>query len=62
MRIRENHPLRSQLLHMRRLGLRVAFQCAGPVIQIINSDKQYIRLPVLLVNVLSFTGLAYHAQ
>ena len=39
MRIRKNHSLRSQLIHVRRFGLRVALQHASPVIQIINSDK-----------------------
>ena len=62
MRIRENHPFRSQLVHVRRQGLRVAFQRASPVIQVINRDEQDIWLSAWLAGVLCFTSLAYHAE
>ena len=42
MRIGENYPLGSQLIHVRRSGLRVALQHAGPVVEIIDGDEQYI--------------------
>jgi hypothetical protein len=62
MRIRKDHSSGSQLVHMRRLGLRVALQHARPVIQIIDSDKKNIWLPVLPARVLSFTRLGCYAQ
>ena len=43
MGIVENDPFGSQLIHVRRLGLWVALQHAGPVVEIIDGDEQYIR-------------------
>ena len=42
MRVRENHPLGSQLFHVRRFGLGIAPQHAGPVVEIIDGDEQDI--------------------
>ena len=62
MGIRKNHSLGRQPVHVRRQGLRVALQHAGPVIQIIDGDEQYIWLLILLARILCFTGVGQHAK
>ena len=62
MSIREQHPFGRQPIHVRRLGLRIAFQHVGPVIQIIDRDEQYVWLTVLAAGVFSFTVLAHSAK
>ena len=62
MRIRKEHSFRSQPVHVRRPGLRIALQHASPVVEIVDCDEQYVLLPALPARVLSFTRVAYHAQ
>ena len=62
MGIGKQHPLGSQFIHVGGPGLEIALQHAGPVIQIIDGDEQYIRLSVLAVCVFSFTVLAHYAK
>ncbi len=62
MRILEDHPSGSQPVHMRRQGLMVALQHAGPVVEIIDGDEQYIWLPILPARVVSFTAPALYAK
>ena len=42
MRIRENHTLGRQPVHVRCLGLRVALKRVRPVVEIIDGDEQYV--------------------
>ena len=62
MRVRENNPFGSQLIHVRRSGLGIALQHAIPVVQIIDGDEQYIWFSVLTVGVFSFTALAHYEK
>ena len=57
MGIGKNHPLGSQFIHVGGPGLGIALQHAGPVIQIIDGDEQYIWFSVLAGGVLSFDVL-----
>ena len=57
MCVGEDHSFGSQRLHVRRLGLGIALQHASPVIQIIDGDEQYVRLPALPARVLASLDL-----
>ena len=62
MRIQENHPLGSQLFHMRRFGLGIALQNASPVIEIVDGNEQDIWFSDPANGVVSLTGLADDAK
>ena len=62
MRVFEDHPFGSQPVHVRRPGLRIALEHAGPVIQIIDGDEQDIGFSVRAGGVFRFTVLAHCAK
>ena len=62
MRVGEDDPLGSQPIHVRRLGLWIAFKRARPVIQIIDGDEQDIWLSAWLAGVLCSPNLVCRAK
>ena len=62
MGIGKQHPLGSQFIHVGGPGLGIALQHAGPVIQIIDGDEQYIRLSVLEGGSFPFAVCAHYAK
>ena len=62
MRVRENHPLGSQLFHVRRFGLGIALQHAIPVIEIVDGNEQDIWFSGPATGLFSLTASAHYAK